>query len=350
MPVLRPSWPALATLFLPVAAAAQQVVPIPTPTPEPTAVAPPIVPPIVIATPTPVPTSAPSPAATATPTRVQRSRPVATPTVEATVAPTPTPTPTPSVMRTPRAPQAPAPIPSPTPIPTPTMPVVVLPSPDAAGAAATPTWLPWVVALAGLALLGAGWAALRGRGEPTEPEVEAAPDFAEPVPVAIAAALSFELRPTRAGLNLISATVEAEVAVTNDGAAPATDVRADVRLLSAHAGQDDDLARFHADGPIRPATPPFTLAPGATHRFRVTAALAHAAIRPLDAAGRPIFVPLLALAARFGDEAGERRVGQAWVVGIERVDSPKLQPFRLDAPARAYENVAARPQGPAMGG
>ena len=37
----------------------------------------------------------------------------------------------------------------------------------------------------------------------------------------------------------------------------------------------------------RPAAPPFALAPGESRSLRTVAALPHAAIQPLDAAGRP---------------------------------------------------------------
>ena len=336
----------------PALAAAQQQptpTPTPTPTPEPSA-----------ATPTPVPTPDPAPAIVppvviAIPAPVSTPRAPARPTPSA--RPTPTPTPTPATAPAIIAPSPPTPnaapsatpaTPTPTPVPSPgpTAPSITTTVIQPAAPAPASPWPLALAALAGLLLLGAGWAALRRRG--AQPVSEPEPELVTlPAP---RAALTLELRPIRAGINLISATVEAEVTITNTGDAPATGVRAELKLFSAHAGQDAELAAFHAAGPTRPTRPPVTLAPGEPFRFRATNALPHGAIQPLDAGGRPMFVPVLALAIRFGDADGERRAGQAWAIGIERVDSARLAPFWLDAPARAYDTLAARAQGPAVEG
>lgn len=312
------------------------IAPQPTPTPTPTS------------TPTPEPTPTP----TATPTPEPSPVPAATPApvpaatrASAVPAPTATPTPTPSA----------SPSPTPTPTPTAAVPVtapietVVLP----AEREDAPVW-PWL--LGGAALLaGLAWLLLRrravpvGKREPYEP----APEPAEPEPVAPAmftragprARLGIDVRPMRAGLNLLTATVESEITVVNTGDAPARDVRAAVALLSAGGGEEESLRALHAAPVTRPATPPFTLQPGEERRFRSVAALPHADIVPLEAGGRPIFVPLVAVTLRHADAGGERRTSQAWGVGIERPDSAKLAPFRLDVPARRYDNVAARAQG-----
>ncbi len=178
----------------------------------------------------------------------------------------------------------------------------------------------------------------------------AAPKFLEPraktpppPPAVPRARVICDLRPLRAGLNLLSATVECELVVTNTGNAPAEAIRTGVALLTAHAGQDTDLARFNAAPVGRPAAAPFALAPGETRTIRTVAAIARDAIQTMTAANRPMFVPVVAtniLYATAGDEAQSAR---AWSIGIERVDSAKLAPFWLDAPARMYTTVAARP-------
>ncbi len=177
-----------------------------------------------------------------------------------------------------------------------------------------------------------------------------APKFLEPraktpppPPAIPRARVTCDLRPLRAGLNLLSATVECELTVTNTGTAPAEAIRTGVALLTAHAGQDTDLAQFTAAPIGRPATPPFALAPGETRTIRTVVAIARDAIRTMTAANRPMFVPVVAtniLYATVGDDA---QTARAWVVGIERVDSAKLAPFWLDAPPRMYTTVAARP-------
>jgi hypothetical protein len=68
-------------------------------------------------------------------------------------------------------------------------------------------------------------------------------------------------------------------------------------------------------------------------------------MRTMVAAGRPMFVPVLAIDLR---GAGGLQVAQGFAVGVERVDSAKLAPFWLDVPDRAYAEVAARPHGAAL--
>ncbi|MEG3173462.1 hypothetical protein U1708_14700 [Sphingomonas sp. ZB1N12] len=180
----------------------------------------------------------------------------------------------------------------------------------------------------------------------------AAPKFLEPraktpppPPAAPRARVTCDLRPLRAGLNLLSATVECELVVTNAGTAPAEAVRTGVALLTAHAGRDTDLARFNAAPIGRPATPPFALAPGESRTIRTVVAIARDAIQTMTAANRPMFVPVVATNILYATAGDDAQTARAWVVGIERVDSAKLAPFWLDAPARMFTTVAARPHG-----
>ena len=195
------------------------------------------------------------------------------------------------------------------------------------------------------------------KATPAAPAVEAvpttaiaAPKFLEPrpktpppPPVAPRARVTCELRPLRAGLNLLSATVECELVVTNTGAAPAEAIRTGVALLTAHAGQDTDLARFNAAPIGRPATPPFALAPGESRTIRTVVAIARDAIQTMTAANRPMFVPVVATNILYATAGDDAQTARAWVVGIERVDSAKLAPFWLDGPAKMFTTVAARP-------
>ncbi len=178
----------------------------------------------------------------------------------------------------------------------------------------------------------------------------AAPKFLEPraktpppPPAAPRARVTCDLRPLRAGLNLLSATVECELVVTNTGTAPAEAIRTGIALLTAHAGQDADLARFNAAPIARPATPPFALAPGESRTIRTVVAIARDAIQTMTAANRPMFVPVVATNILYATAGDDAQTARAWVVGIERVDSAKLAPFWLDAPARMFTTVAARP-------
>ena len=339
--MFRPAFP-LAAAAIALAPAAAQVVPAPLATPE----AAPAPQPTQASADAPSPRPSPVPSATpafaaiaerslaANPARPVTARPRARPTPAARPSPTPRPTAAPTLDEPPAGvADAPAARATPGPIDT-----VVLPS-----RRSDARW-PWL--LAGAATLVAlGWAALRRRRPYARAEPVGAAAATAPEPARPAAHLTVELRPVRAGLNLISATVAYEVTIANDGGAMAEDIRPAVRLSSAHADQDAELAAFFAEPAPRPETIPFALQPGEERRFRAVAALPHGAIRPLHAGGRAMFVPLMALSARYRDGARDRQVGRAFAIGVERVDSAKLAPFWLDAPARTYDSVAARPHG-----
>lgn len=342
-----------AGFVVPTQAGAQDAVPpvvqAPAPTPTPFPQVTPFFPGVPAATPTPTPTPIPEPTAAPTPvasSTADAPRPAATPSRPKAIA-RPAQAPEAAATTAPVVTSTPAPKPSPTAIRTPLPPIetVVLPQQHREG---RPLWH-WLLGGAAL-LLAIGWVALRRRGKPDSQEFFEA-DEPAPMPNAVPtpstrARLTIALRPTRAGINLISATVACEVTLTNTGDAPADDIRAEVRLLSAYDGQEADLAAFYAEAG-RPAVPAFSLQPGQERHFRAVAALPHDAIRPVMAAGRPMFVPLVALSVRFRDGAATRGVAQAFAVGVERVDSAKLAPFWLDAPARQYEGVAARAHGAA---
>lgn len=349
-PRLAPRPASALALLLSTAAAAQELSPQQLPSPEASPTLSPA--PTPIATPAPVPT--PSPTPTIGLDGGERLPPIVVPSPRpATPAPAPRPRVPPAAAASPTIEPEPAPTPSDKKLPP--IETIILPQPRA-------SVLPWrwLGGGAGLLTLALVWLIARRRHE--EPgETDAAVDevteatqdvldTASPLPMAGFARLMVDLRPMRAGLNLISATAECEMTITNSGAAPATDVRASVFLTSAHDGQAAQFADFYADATARPAIPPFALAPGEERRFRAVTALPHDAIHALEAAGRPMFVPLVAVAARYHDGDKARRVGRAFALGIERSGSAKLAPLWLDGPARSYEGVAARAYGEAVEG
>jgi hypothetical protein len=172
----------------------------------------------------------------------------------------------------------------------------------------------------------------------------ATPMFLEPrVPPQARATLSVELRPLRAGLNLLSATAECQIVVTNTGNEPARDIRVHATLLTAHAGQDADLATVNAAPVSRPVTAAFTLTPGETRMIRSVSAVPRDAIHSINAANRPMFVPIVAVNILYATGAMPAQTARAWAIGVERVDTAKLAPFWLDTPARMYDGIAARP-------
>lgn len=149
--------------------------------------------------------------------------------------------------------------------------------------------------------------------------------------------------PRRAGLNLVTATVDVDVVMRNTGDAPAENIRVDVRLMSAAPDQDAALGTLFADPIQRPASAPFTLAPGAERTMRSLVTLPRTAIHVLTAGERPMFVPVVAVNARYDSGDGAGQTANAWAVGVERAGAAKLGPFWLDVPARMHESIAVRP-------
>ncbi len=295
--------------------------------------------------------------------------PVPTPTATRSAEPTPVPAPTTAEPAAPIPVETPAAAPTASPAATPQA-APTIAAPDSGRT--MPIWiLPAVIVL----VLAGLWALTRRRREPAESFVEpeivaaapepepipaapvvaapvvaapaapAAPKFLErPVPAAPRARLTVEIRPLRAGLNLLSAVADCELVVTNTGDAPAEGIRLQVTLLTAHSGLDTDLAALTAAPIGRPSTPPFALASGETRTIKAIAATPRDAIRTMTAANRPMFVPIVSVNVLYPDGQSTR----AWAIGIERVDSAKLAPFWLDAPAKMYADIGARPHAAAF--
>lgn len=340
----------LAAPFLPCQAFAQDAPPAvqtPVPLPTPTAEAPlPVLPtpaPTPVQTPTPTPSTVPLPAASPTPRAVERGAPL----------PRPRATPTAAALPTPIASPRPTAVPTPAASPSANAPAIVAPLPtESAQDTDRPLW-PWMLGIALVTLGGIGlWLARRqpDAAEEAALAVEEAPvpPAAMPASPAVAAPrarLALSFRPTRVGFNMLTATTEGELTVINEGDAAAKDVRVRAGLLGAHAGQDAEIAAFLAEPIGRPAVPAFALAAGERRTVRVIAATPREGMRTMTAAGRPMFVPILAINVLTADG---RQVAQAFAVGVARVDSAKLAPFWLDVPDRGYAEVAARAHGAAV--
>lgn len=292
------------------------------------------------------PRATPTPAVTPVPRATPSSRASATPPPRPSVTPTATATETPSPRPTASASPSPSVTPSPQGSAAPEAGIETVVLPHRAPADATPIVPIWAW-FAGGALLLLALAALLLRRRGGSGEGHAEEEWAAaPAPAAGPSRLLIELRPTRAGINLISATVEAEVIVTNRGGAPANNIRAAVALLSAGSSADAALDACAMRPVGTPAVPAFTLAPDEERRFRAVAVLPLDSVEALTVADRPMFVPLVAVTAQWSDGyATARRATRGFAVGIERVDSAKLAPLWLDVPPKTYDAVAARPHG-----
>lgn len=310
----------------------------------------------------PLPATTPTPRAAATPTTTATPTPGPAPTASPTAAPTPSPTATP-----------PLPIATPEPSPAPpTAEPTAAPFTSTVDEAEQGGSSGWLLPLGGAVVIGglilfllsrrsrAGEEQYEEEVEPVaEPVEQAAPPRAAP-PVALVvvpavvpapappapgrARLDFDIRPIRAGVNLLTATLEAEVVIRNEGDAPAADIRVDLRLLSARGGEDAALVAFFDDPVARAAVPPFTLAPGESRSLTRLVTLPRGSINVVTAGNRPMFVPVAAVNLRYVTTAGLRaQSAGAVAVGIERPGADKLAPIWLDTPARMHERLGFRP-------
>lgn len=178
---------------------------------------------------------------------------------------------------------------------------------------------------------------------PAAPARAAVVDLQEPADVP-RARIVVSLVARRAGLNLLSATAEVEVEVRNEGDGRTDAVGVALHLLGASAEQDRALGELFAAPPSRPVEPPFALEPGDARTVRATLALSRAAIVPIAAADRPMFVPVVAVDVRYDlPDGAQGQTAAAYMIGALRGDSDKLAPFWLDAAPRTLDEVAARP-------
>src|SRR3546814_17254875 len=103
-------------------------------------------------------------------------------------------------------------------------------------------------------------------------------------------------------MNVLSAAVDYELVVRNQGAAEARGVRIALQLFTAGEHHDAEL-RDYLDAPVdAPIVAAFDLAPGAAKTVRAIALLPKEAVNGVTVQGRPMFVPLV--------RSEERRVGK----------------------------------------
>jgi hypothetical protein len=239
--------------------------------------------------------------------------------------------------------------------------VTVLP-----GEAATDPWSMWPWFLAALAAAGAGLFLFRrhqqqGRAyaaagtelafdpapQPIPQPVPRSPVAAPPRPAAdrvvstrLRPDIDIELLPERAVVDEQGATIEFQVAVRNNGSAPARDVQVEACMVNAGPAQDQELGAFFAHpagkGSPIPAIPPMS---AVTLKSAVRLPLEH--MRQFEIAGRKLFVPIVGLNALYRGAAGAQQTSASYLVGRDG-NGEKMAPFRLDLGPRIFRGLGAR--------
>jgi hypothetical protein len=339
--------------------------PTPRPTPLPT--------PIQTLRPSPRSAATPSPRAAVAVTPKPRPTPVAAPTlapealpsVIPPVIPPPEPTPTPVPLPTPGETLTPAPrsTPEAIPLPQPTAPVT-----SHGSVTVIVLWI-WLGLAALVIAVAAGRAMLRKRHRKAEADesdprgdrrdeivllgseeaasaaaplapASATPRVAAPQPVVtLRATLALDFHARRAGTNLLSAAVDYTIVVRNTGAVDASNIRLDVHLLSAGRRQDALIVTLFAQPIVQSVAASFDLPPGGTAELAGIAMHPKGTLEHMDVGGKTLFVPVLAVDVRYDWDGGSGQTAYSYVVGIDRGDGAKLQPFRLDTSPRMFDTV-----------
>jgi hypothetical protein len=244
-----------------------------------------------------------------------------------------------------------------TPLPT----VTTLPGESAPGPWSLWPWLLAALVAAGGALLlfrrqrqHRGYAAAAGAElafdvapQPAPEPVRRAPVAAPPKPASdrivstrLRPDIDIELLPERAVVDEQGATIEFQVAVRNNGSAPARDVKVEACMVNAGPAQDQELGAFfaHPDGKGSPIgqIPPMS---EVTLKSAVRLPLEH--MRQFEIAGRKLFVPIVGLNAVYRGPGGNAQTSASYLVGRDGAGE-KMAPFRLDLGPRIFRGLGAR--------
>lgn len=153
----------------------------------------------------------------------------------------------------------------------------------------------------------------------------------------------FEIRPVRAGIDSLRASLDFELVVGNAGRAAAGNIVIEAWLTAADNRPEAIVAELIAQPLGAPMVAPFTLPPSGQVDLAGHATAARDTLATISAGERRLFVPMLVVRAVFADHRGADMVAShACLVGVERPGQARLAPLALDRGARTYEQLAAR--------
>jgi hypothetical protein len=179
---------------------------------------------------------------------------------------------------------------------------------------------------------------------PAPPAPRAAPP-AQPAPSGIVSTrlrpwIDINFQPTRCVVEEGQVTFEFEVELFNSGSTPAQDVLIEAAMVNASPEQDQDIGAFFSKpagrGERIPHIQPLTRFP-----LRPKLVVPIDKLRLLDAGGRQVFVPLIAVNALYGWGRGQGQTAAVYLVGRETAGE-KLAPFRIDLGRRVFRGLGTR--------
>ena len=151
--------------------------------------------------------------------------------------------------------------------------------------------------------------------------------------------LAIYFEPDRAVVTESDVMLQFDVVVTNSGSAPARDVLVEARMVSAHAGQDAEIAAFFQQ-PVGKGDRIAAIQPFGKISLKSTVRLPIAQLHNFTVEGRTLFVPLVAFNVLF---SGNSQKSASFLVGRGNEGDDKLAPFRLDLGPRIFRGLSSRP-------
>lgn len=176
---------------------------------------------------------------------------------------------------------------------------------------------------------------------PTAPQTKPAPSATVGiVSTRLRPTLEISVQPLRCVVDDQQIAIDFELELFNAGAAPARDVFAEARLLSAGAQQDQELAAFFTD-PVVQGEPVDGIPPMKRMTFTTQVVAPRAALHEYDLGGGKALVPVLAFNSLYRWSGGEAQSSAAFLIG-RNTKSEKLGPFGLNGSPREFRALAAR--------
>jgi hypothetical protein len=184
------------------------------------------------------------------------------------------------------------------------------------------------------------------RSAPAPPRAETPPAPPPPMPAGIVSTalrpwVDISAQPLRCIVSDDSVTIEFELELFNSGNAPARDILVEALIVNAGPTQDQELAAFFARPP-GPGNRIELIHPLSRTAFTTQVVTARDHISVLEAAGRELFVPLLAFNAFYRRGSGDAQTSVAYLLGRDGNGGGKMAPFRIDQGARVFRGLGAR--------
>ncbi|MGQ0558140.1 MAG: hypothetical protein ACT4OE_00915, partial [Sphingosinicella sp.] len=160
--------------------------------------------------------------------------------------------------------------------------------------------------------------------------------------------IGLELKAERAVFSDDESSVDFELEIANGGDAPARNIRIDVKMFNAGAGQDKAIGAFYRTAgreQTRLTLP--TVEPGISGIIRGSVSMKLEDMRAVKLDERLLFVPVIAVNALYewGDETA--LIGQtsrSYLIGREQPEpGEKMGAFRVDQGPRIWRTVGQRP-------